>query len=271
MKPLLALAAAGLLATQSAQANGNEYGVLVPFNFTATVNFNSNYEEPPVIRGTDISPLTTVSLGNKDLIKLLNASSSFTDYLYWYTSGAENYLPAGTVFYLDLDAGYDNYQSPDYYYGNYSSVVVSNKFGIIPLSYYDPDLETYNYDFMEYDVTGVQGNYGYKESTGADNEKDLVNIQLFFEDYNGGDGNYFGLAGTGSLSLTSSSDSSPTGVGFNVNSLDSYSDYYDEDTYYNNYMFGYDSILTGALSVSTKASGDSGFSDNLPYVSWWND
>jgi hypothetical protein len=36
-------------------------------------------------------------------------------------------------------------------------------------------------------------------------------------------------------------------------------------------MFGYDSILTGALSVSTKASGDSGFSDNLPYVSWWND
>jgi len=277
MKPLLALAAVGLLAAQSVMATQPAYGVLVPFNFTSTVSLNTNVNDNTPVYGGLNSPLTTVSVGNKDLIKLLNASSAFTDYLYWYTSGAENYLPSGTVFYLDLEAGNDQtyYETNDgnYFDGNYSSVVVSNKFGIVPLEYYDPEDDTYYYDFMEFDITGVQGAYNQKTAGGQDNEKDLLNVELFFDDYNSyynyGNGNYFALSGTGSLSLVANSSAAQTGVGFNVNALDSYAyDYYEYATYVN-VFFDQSVVVTGALSVSTRTSVASGFSSDLPYVKWW--
>jgi hypothetical protein len=295
-KTMLGLAAAGLLATQATTTKAVPVPdpIYVPLNFTASVVFNTNdYETIPAPNEVVKSPEQKVALANKDLINLLNESRVFTDYLYNYTEGAENLLPAGTVFYMNL---YNDYESrpTDFYYTDYphSSIVVSNQFGVVPLEVnYDDNNEYYStnyYDFFKFSIYGVQGGYSQVLNKSF-TESDELSVELYFNDYNYDNPHYFLLDGTSILTFAQNSPTAKIALSLGATTLNSASlshehhsrhnddefsfpgdigtayPYYEGD--YNSF-YGLDVIITATLSSSATlpAAAD----EELPFVYWWH-
>jgi hypothetical protein len=254
MKCLLGLVAAGLWMVRPGLAQDYS-GLYVPFNLTARFTYNPDLSPAPTGPAV-VSPVTTVSLGNKDLITLLNNSSYFTGYLSLYTDGEETTLPPGTMFYLDMLslAG-----------GGEGSLIVSNQFGLVPLDYVDNDNNT-EYDFADFYVNGVTGGFLSKVSRGSDLELDLVACSFYFNDNYS---TYFNLAGTGSLIVVSDSTQSRPGLALGIGGFDSVPLLPTQRVYAANRYKGHDAICTGCLSATGHVPA--AYNLYLPYLVWWND
>jgi hypothetical protein len=106
-----------------------------------------------------------LSLNNKTLISLLNASPTVQNYLTnLFSSVTSNSIPAGSYFVWDM---------------NSEDVWVTNKNG------FTFNVEAPVFFYVDYDVDVKVGSFSLKNTTGAGSEMDVTGVKFYFNDENG--------------------------------------------------------------------------------------
>ena len=106
-----------------------------------------------------------LSLNNKTLISLLNASPIVQNYLTnLFNSVTSNSIPAGSYFVWDM---------------NSEDVWVTNKNG------FSFNVENPVAFYVDYDVEVKVGSFSLKNTTGAGSEMDVTGVKFYFDDYYG--------------------------------------------------------------------------------------
>lgn len=164
------LIAASIITTMAFATNmafatvSTNYLPFVPVTFSGTITYQSSTN----ISGTTSSgTVNTVSINNKSLIALLNASSTVQDDLmYW---GLPNQIPSGSYFVYDIDD---------------EELIITNKNGFsFPLEGYGY-YGYYDFAELDFDHESLFGSCSLNTTTGAGTEQDQVDSYFYFEDYN---------------------------------------------------------------------------------------